>query len=94
MNDLFRSIEAKHIHDNYFGAATGAAEVAKIVAPKLPVDESNGCPDGPVASEADCGAGCWFCVPVTEEGRTQCLDDFWASKLQDWQYACTLSASS
>ena len=61
VNDLFRSIEAKHSHDNYFGAATSAAEVAKIVAPSSPVGEANGC--DVEAKETKCkDAGCYFCT--------------------------------
>ena len=41
INQLFRHIETKHRHDNYFGAATTAAQVVQIVIPNLA--DSNGC---------------------------------------------------
>ena len=86
MNDLFRSIEAKHSHDNYFGAATGAAEVAKIVAPNSPVDESNGCTN--TASLTDCEAGCYFCTP-NGRGITQCVTEHYYEMMKN-SYTCYL----
>ena len=59
INQLFRHIETKHRHDNYFGAATSAAQVVQIVIPNLA--DSNGC-DGTTEDDCKSGSGCCWCT--------------------------------